>query len=330
MGAGSGISSQLGIAPESTYGTYVAPTKFLRVDKESLQDKPTWAQGKGAGAGLLLPLATRRVRTVVQGEGSLELDVTSNGMGLLLQTLMGSSSSAQQASSTAYLQTHTLGDPQGKSLTIQKGVPQTDGTVKAFSFLGCKVAGASFTYEVDKTLSASVDIDARELDEQQTLAVASYTNAARPFVGTDTGIKVGDYGAEGAVTGVTKATVKIERPMKTDRQYFGQNGRKAEPIINDFAKITGTISADFVDKADWHDRFEADDLFSLVLEAVGPVAIESTYFPTFRITLPGCYLTGSTPTNEGLDVVNGDFPFECLYDGTNYPKIEYLTSDTAI
>jgi hypothetical protein len=47
-------------------------------------------------------------------------------MGLLLQALMGTTvTPVQQVATAAYLQTHTLADTAGKSLTIQKGVPLT-------------------------------------------------------------------------------------------------------------------------------------------------------------------------------------------------------------
>jgi hypothetical protein len=330
MGVASGIGSQVGFVNETTYGTYVAPTRFVQADKVTLKKKKNTIQGNGLAAGRLMQLGSRRVVTTQAAEGALELEVVNKGLGLLIQALMGTSvTPVQQASTTAYLQTHTLADPIGKFLTIQVGVPQASGTVAAYSYSGCKVLGGQFTFEVDKEVEATFDIDARQVVDTQSLVAASYATATRPFVGTDTSIKVGTFGSEAAVTGVKKATVKIQRPSADDRFYLGAAGLKAEPIINDFAKLTGTISADFVDKTIWADRFASDTGFSLALEAVG-LQISGIYYDTFRITLPQCFLDGDTPTVDGPDVVSGDFPFVCLFDGTNLPKIEIISTDTTL
>jgi hypothetical protein len=131
------------------------------------------------------------------------------------------------------------------------------------------------------------------------------------------------------VAGVKKVDVKIPRPLKTDRFYFGANGLKAEPLTNARAQISGSINADFVDKTIWADRFASDAGFSLVVEAKGAL-IAGTFYQTFRITLPGCYLDGDTPTLSSEDVVNGSFPFSVRFDGTNLPKIEYISTDVTL
>lgn len=110
MAIGSGLGAQLGIAPETTYGTYVAPTKFIEFTKESLVLKKTTAQSAGIAAGRLLALSSRRVLTRREASGSIDLEVTNKGMGLLLQALMGTTvTPVQQGAGPAYLQTHTRG-----------------------------------------------------------------------------------------------------------------------------------------------------------------------------------------------------------------------------
>ena len=137
MPIGSGLGAQVGIAAETTYGTFVAPAKFVEFTKESLVEKKTVATSSGIAAGRLMALSSRRVVTQREVAGSLELEVTNKGMGVLLHALMGTTvTPVQQAVTTAYLQTHTLADTWGKSLTIQKGVPLTTGTVTDKTFLG--------------------------------------------------------------------------------------------------------------------------------------------------------------------------------------------------
>jgi hypothetical protein len=104
---------------------------------------------------------------------------------------------------------------------------------------------------------------------------------------------------------------------------------KREPVTNARAQISGTIQADYVDKTIWADRFVSHASFSLVIEAKGAL-IASTYYQTFRITLPGCFIEGDTPDLASADVINGAFPFVYRYDGTNQPKIEYISTDVTL
>jgi hypothetical protein len=332
MGVGSGIGGQFGFKSESVYGTPVTVATFLPVTKFSVKKGKTIVQGSGLAAGRLVELSAQRVVSTHDAKGSFELELVSNGLGQLLQTLMGTTVvPVQQAATTAYLQTHTLADPKGKSLTLQAGIPNTAGTVLPYTFQGCKIDDATFSFDIksNNPVMSTWTVDAQDVSEVPALAAASFPATLRPFVGTDVTIKVGTFGAEVSVNGVTKVDVKIPRPQNTSLFYFGAAGLKAEPITNAFAQITGTVTANLVDKTVFVDKFASDTGFSLVIQAQGAL-IASTYYQTFRITLPGCYLEGDTPDLAGPDVVNGSFPFSYLYDGTNLPKIEYISTDVTL
>lgn len=328
MAIGSGLGAQIGIASEVTYGTFVAPTKFIEFTKESLVEKKTTATSSGIAAGRLMALSSRRVVTQREVSGSLELEVTNKGMGLLLQALMGTTvTPVQQAVTTAYLQTHTLADTWGKSLTIQKGVPLTTGTVTDKTLLGCKVTSAEFSCEVGGMLTASFEFDGRACDETQTLAAASYSNMS-PFHFGQLAVKSGSFGAETALDGVRKFSVKVERPQATDRFYANASALKAQPISNDLVKVTGSLEMDYV-ATTIDDLHTSDGATSLVVEFVGPL-IASTYYETFRIKLPAIRVDDAPPTVDGYQVVRPTFNFTALYDGTNAVAIEYMSTDSAI
>ncbi|WP_172384802.1 phage tail tube protein [Streptomyces sp. MNP-20] len=328
MAIGSGLGAQLGIAAESTYGTFVAPTKFVEFTKESLVLKKTTAQSAGIAAGRLLPLSSRRVLTQREVSGSLDLEVTNKAMGILLQALMGTTvTPVQQGVTTAYLQTHTLADTAGKSLTIQKGVPLTTGTVTDKSFVGCKVTSAEFSCEVGGMLMATFEFDGKDCDEGQTLAVASYP-AMSPFHFGQSAVKTGTYASEAARDGIRKVSVKFERPQAVDRFYAGQAGLKKEPISNDQVKITGSLEMDYVDTT-LDDLHTSDAATSLVWEFIGPI-IASTHAETFRIVLPAVKFDEGPPVVDGFEVIKPTLQFTGLYDGTNPVKIEYMSTDTTV
>ncbi|MEU6098950.1 phage tail tube protein [Streptomyces sp. NPDC047079] len=328
MAIGSGLGAQLGIAAETTYGTYVAPARFVEFTKESLVLKKTTAQSAGIAAGRLLPMSSRRVLTRKEVSGSIDLEVANKGMGLFFQALMGTTvTPVQQTSTTAYLQTHTLASVAGKSLTIQKGVPLTTGTVTDKTFLGCKVTSGEFACEVGGMLTSAYEVDGRDCDEGQTLAVASYANQS-PFHFGQMALKTGTFGAETALDGIRKVSVKIERPQDVERFYANASALKKEPIENDQVKITGTLETDYV-ATTLDDLYTSDAATSLVWEFVGPI-IASTFAETFRITLPAVKLDEGPPTVDGFGVVKPTFNFTGLYDGTNLPKIEYMSTDTTV
>ncbi|MEV3946974.1 phage tail tube protein [Streptomyces halstedii] len=328
MAIGSGLGAQVGIAPEATYGTYVAPTKFIEFTKESLALQKTTAQSAGIAAGRLVALSSRRVVTQRQASGSLEMEVTTKGMGVLLQTLMGTSvTPVQQAETDAYLQEHLLADTAGKSLTIQKGVPLTTGVVTRKNFTGCKVVSAEFSCEVGGMLTAAFEIDARDCEETSVLAVASYP-AMSPFHFAQMTLKTGAFGSEVARAGIRKVSVKYERPMATERFYANASGTKAEPISNDQVKVTGSIEMDYVDTV--LDLLHTSDAATSLVWSFDGAEIAPSYNEAIHFAIPAIHFDDAPPTVEGFDVVRPTLNFTGLYDGTNPIGISYTSTDTTL
>ena len=333
MAIGSGLAASVGFAEESTYGTYVAPTRWLEFEKEDLKKVKNTIQGGGLAAGRLAELGSRRVVSSEAAAGSLELEVTNKSYGLIIEHLLGSSATAvQQAATAAYLQAHTVGDNVGKYLTVQKGVPALGGTVRPFTFLGGKITSGTFACEVQGLLQSTIEFDFKDVEQTTALVAPSFASGIAPFHGGQMNVKLGTYGAEAAVSGVRKVEVKIERPQNTERFYASGTSpaKKLEPIMNDFVKVTGSVEVDFITAADWSDRFRTDSSTSFVAEWIGPL-IASTYYQTFRIKVPQIFLDGETPTVQGPDVTTTTFTFVGQYDGTNpLVAIDYMSTDTAV
>ncbi|MEW2442786.1 phage tail tube protein [Micromonospora marina] len=329
MGVGSGLGHSFGMVAETTYGTYVAPTRFLEGTFKPQKVKNTVQLGGMAGGRLVQPGARRYV-TSKGATATLNSGVYSKGMGLLLNGLLGGTvAPVQQAATPAYLQTHALADPFGKFYTMQAAVPDLGGTARPYTMLGAQVTSAEFSCEVNGGLTAAWSMVGRDLSESQTLAAPSYPTVNEFHFGQAT-LKAGTYGAETAVDGVTTVSVSIERARHAGGPYMGNQGLRSQGVVNDWANISGTIGADFLDKTTFADRFAADTPVSLVWEFVGPL-IASTYYETFRIRLPQVFFNGDTPTVDGPAEVKGSFPFVAQFDGTNPPvTVEYISTDTAL
>lgn len=331
MSIGAGLAASLGVAAESVFGTYVAPTRFYEFNSETLAKVKTTAQGGGLAGGRYGRLGSRRVVTTEAAGGGFELEVANQKMGLLLSHLMGSSAApVQQGVTAAYLQTHALGDNVGKSLTIQKGVPDLAGTVRPYTVKGAKITAAEFSCEVDGMLTASFEVDGRVVSEVETLAAPSYPAGLAPFHFAQMAVRLGANGGEAAVSGVRGMSVRIERPQATDRFYAGAAGLKAEQLSNDFPTVTGTFNTDLVDKTVFADRFASDGSTSLVWEFIGPL-IASTFYQTFRIRVPMIFLNEGTPQVGGPGLISPSFGFEAQLDGTNaLATVEYMSVDSTL
>lgn len=332
MTIGTGLGGSVGVGAESAFGTYTAPSRFYEVSKADIKKVKNTVQGGGLAAGRMVQLGSRRVVTTEAAAGSLEMEVANKGMGLLLQHIFGGTvTPVQQGATAAYLQTHSLVDNVGKSLTVQSGIPDTGGTVRPYTFKGGKVTSAEFACSVDGLLTLNAGMDFQKASEVETLVAPSYTAGVAPFHFGQLSVKLGaTYGTEASVSGVKGVNLKVERAQATDRFYASAAGLKAEPLMNDYVKVSGSIDADFLDKTVFADRFAADTATSMVLEWVGPL-IASTYYQTFRLKLPMVFFDGDTPSLDGPDIVSGSFGFSAQFDSTNAAVIaEYVSTDTAV
>lgn len=333
MAIGSGLGSSIGLAPEVTYGTYVAPTKFIEGTCQ-LSKQLSVYQGAGMAAGQTVQRGSRRAVASTRVEGTLDVGVQSKGMGALLNGLVGGTVTPvlESGATNAYKQTHALSntsDPYGKHYTIQAGVPQLDGTVVPYTFLGSQIVGAEFSCETGGGLTAKFNIAARDAITSQTLAAPSYPNV-NDFHFAIAAVKVGAFGSEVSVSGVRSLTLNVERPRHDGGPYMGDGGLRSQGIQNDWTKISGSITADFLDKATFADLFHSGASTSLVWEFVGPT-IEATHKETIRFKVPMIFFDGDTPSASGPDVVSTQFPFNGLFDGTNPAiTIEYISTDVTL
>jgi hypothetical protein len=326
MAIGSGLGSSFGVSAESTYGTYVAPTKFLRAKSYMIEKVANRQQGEGIQSGSYGPIGAQFVETTTAASGKIDMDVQSTKMGVLLNTLMGGTTTPS-ASGAAYTAVFTLGDTYGKSLTAQLGAPYRSGTVLPHTLTGGKVAQASFSCDTGGVLAASFDVDGRAFTTTQTLASVSYSSA-NVFHFSQMSLKLGTYNSESSVSGVRSVGITIDRPHDVEDYTAGASGLKTEPVLNGLANITVDITADWLNKTTFQDLAHGTTATSLVWEFVGPTLAATN--ETFRITLPSVYFDPSTQGVDGTKELSQSFKAVWRYDGTNLPTITTISSDSTL
>lgn len=340
MTIGTGVGASLGCAQESTFKTFATPTRWYEFDSESF----TWTKGTKQGVGIRgggrVARGTRRVVPTAEGDGTLTMDVPAKGLGLVLNNMLGAVTNTNvNVSPSANLQVHTLADLSGKSLTFQKGVPQTNGTVTAFTFLGCKGKSLEFSVAQGDLLKVKAEFDVADFTDAQAYTAPSYTAATNVFHFAEGAVTLGGTVtmptsttlATGGtvVANVREFTAGIDNQLVMDRYNLDGTGRKKEPLQGGPLPITGNLKAEFID-AVMYQAFVADTPLSLVLTFTGPI-IGGSKAEVLQIVIPQIRFNGELPQVGGWDLPLLNLPFDGLDDGTNQPiYVCYQTADTAL
>lgn len=331
MPQGSGLAAQLAYTPETTWGTTpVSPTwRAIEHVEESLsQDKGTY-NGQGLRAGRHHRRGSRRAVTRRSSSGQVTHEVPNKGFGLLLQHMLDSNATAvQQASTTAYLQTHetVAGQLNGKGLTIQKGVPRASGTVDPYTYRGAKVTRWELSMSNDGVLMCELNFDAREEDRTLALATLSYPTGTRLFSFTGAALTAGGS----ALANVTNLTLRQEISRADERHFFGGSGLKSEQVEDDYRETTGTLEVEY-GGTDLYDAFRDDTAVELVATFTG-ANITGAYDEEIAITLRDVRYNGETPQVGGPDIISQTVPFEAFDPDTGSAPltITYQSTDTAL
>lgn len=329
MAVRSGVAASVGVAPESAWGTYVAPTAHFPFTSEGLRRENEYIRTAGLRAGRISQPDAQHVQTTRSAGGPLELDVLTKGMGKFLNLLHGDVvAPVQEAATTAYLQTHPIGltDPYGKSLSIQVGRPDVGGTVRPFTYLGAKLMAATFNLERGGVLTSELEFDAKDETTAETLAAASYAANAVPFSFQQGSIELDDAVLTDCVR---SASVGITLPHETDRYCINSSSVKKEPIVNGLVGVEATLECEFASLAQ-HTAFAASTRRKLELICTGLI-IATTYAYEISFTIPATVTVGEGPVVEGPDVLTQELTLEATDNGAAAPlTVKYRSTDTAL
>lgn len=334
-GIGGGLGGSVGIAAESTYGTFVPPTRWVEVHSFKMQNRPHIIQGTGLAAGRLVDLGTRRKPSYFDAGGSMELEFLNQGMALLLVNAMGSNATLTQVGTTAaHTLTANLGAPDNQNyLSMQALVPDTSGALKQQNFHGCKLSSCEFSIDMQSPLTMTLDIDSQQWESTTAAGSPSYASNTRNFTFQGMNFKVGALGSEAFVDGVRKMTCKIERGLRTDRIYMGQS-TKSEPITNAIVKISGTADVDLTsaNKAILWDLFNSQSAVpSIVMQFLGNSIPGSASVDTLTLNPTNVFIdSGATPELDGPDIVTATINWSALIDANNDTAMSatLITADT--
>lgn len=315
----SGIGGQLGIAEESSYGTYVEPDHFMPFEKESISIDAGKLRTAGIGLGRFH--RTNKLRTYVKGcRGPVEFVVENKGFGLLLEHCLGAVATVNASPVYTHTFTPDASALLGKYLTLQVGRPDTGGTSRPLSFLGGKVTSWELAAALDQVVKLTPEFDFKAVTTGETLATASYAASPYDFTFVDGALTYG-----GSSKFAKSFKVKMNNGLYVERRGLGNT--KLEPLAGAIAEIEGEIECEWED-LDEYNSWLNDTLAALVLTCTSPQTISSGNYFTLTVTIPKVELLKAEAMVDGPGVLKLPIPFKALYDGSNaIISVAYKTSD---
>lgn len=315
--------SQIGIAEESVFGTYVAPTRFHELLREGVVITRERIESQAWRSGQRVASAERTKPGRRQGGGPIELELPSKGAGLLLKHLFGSVATTTPGGGVnSRDHTFKLGDLEGLSLTYQAGREDRAGTVRAFSYTGCKVTRGTFRCALGEWLRVETELLPRDVTTAEALATASYPTGLEGFTFVE-----GSLTVEGNSVGVRSFDLTVDNRLNADDFAFGSALRRdvPEPALRE---VTGNFDLDFDSLDEWN-LYANATVSTLVLLFEGST-IEGALKYGVQITAE-CVFNGTDPTTDGPEESRLPMPFK-IYDpeGATEPiELRYRTTDTS-
>lgn len=312
MALKSGLAAQLGVKAESTWGTFVAPTRFYPLISESLTEEIDRIESEGIVTGLRVLNSVQWAAGNVDVGGDIQTELYQQGMGALLKACFGAVSTSGAG---PYTHTFTPGDLTDDHLSVQVGKPDVAGTVQPFSFSGMKVTDWELSMEAGGLVTLSTSLVGKQLATSESLATASFgTGAATPFT-----FKHASATIAGGAANVKKLTISGSNGLDSDRRFIGSEYR-AEPLEAELREYSGTVDLEFESLTQMNRFRNATEVALVSTISAGASASLTT---TMNVRFDG-----ATPEVDGRGIVQLSAPYKCIGSTTDASAITAVLINT--
>lgn len=306
------------IGEESTYGTPATLTRAYEAQADTFARSMTAMESVGFRGGMHTARSDRR-RMISQGAaGDISVDWLNKGMGLFLQSMLGSVSGP-----TSNEVTLTTGaDASSTSFTIQVLRPTDGGVLTPFTYHGATATSWSISQSTGGFLTCQLSFDAEDEDTSTSAGTPSYPTDASPFDWTQCTVSIDGTDLDA----VSSFELTGDLGMKVDRYYLRGSALKAQPKRVSVPTYAGSFTTDFTG-TDLHDTYVNGTIFDLQAVWTGDSFTGGTY--TVTIDAPACQFDGETPSASLGDMTTATMPFRVLHDGSNPAVTITIESDDA-
>lgn len=293
MASPHGVAGQFGYASETNPGQAVTVDKFLPINSESVTQEIERIESQGIRAGRLTTHTWKPGQHTIAG--TIELELWNTDVAAMLTHMFGDVATATNSGQWNY--TYTPGGLTGKSFTAQVGRPDIGGTVRPFTWAGCKVGEWTISADVGEIATLSLDIVAMTETNGTGLASASYDTTLNPFVFTEASLSIG-----GATNNTVQSVELSGSNGLTERFRLGQ-ATSREYLENALREYTGTLTTDFEDLTAYN-RFVNGTTAALVLQFDNGTE-------TLVFTLNARF-DGDSPQLGGVELLEQSLPFKAV------------------
>lgn len=291
MAAPSGIAGQIGFKTESVWSTAVVVDQFHPgLLSESITNEITRIDSQGIRAGRRVNHSWASGSQTIGGD--IELELWNRPSATLLTHIMGT---VNTTGIGPYVHDGTPGDLTGKGLTIQVGRPDVGGTVRPFTYAGCRVASWSLSADVDSIPTLTLTITAATETTGTGLAVASYPASAAPFSFVHGAVSI----AGSSIATVRSFSIEGDNALATDRFRVG-SATVLQQLEQGKRTYTGELSMDFSDLTAYG-RVTAGTEAAVVLSFTSGTDVCSLTF--------NARFDGATPNLSGIELLEQSLSF---------------------
>lgn len=316
-----------GVAFEATVGDYVAPTKFLPIRNESLnqpEDK-IWRENIRGIADVQDPI--QGYYTI---EGDITFEVTDD---VLLYFLYAARCTitketdvpAVGVNTYTFVPAHVTQPSTATGATTRKTLSITvergDGV---FGYVGCSVGQMQFSFE-NGLMLCTVSIRGRDVDSQST-PTPTYEDVL-PFGPEDNAVLLGASPAP-VRTDIDALTISVNDAAEALNRISGN--RSADIVMWGQREVTGSVEHDFANMDDY-DAYRNQTLYEVIARGLkGTEGTDSERRVEAKIRTAAA--TGYPVNLSSLgDLVRASVDYRGFYDGSNLEPYEInVVTDTDI
>lgn len=302
-----------GLGVETTYGTAVAPTRFLDLISEGIQfeENHDRIDTIRSYSTLQMPLLNGIVK------GPAELAANYAGSGILFKYLIGSATTVTGTSNT-----HTFPATTGIDATDRIGLGLTvcvrRGAAHFFKYAGCKVIGLTHSMGTDAASRWTWNF----LDKSQSYSTtgSDTTSGSYPTMLPVSPSHVSINFDGGASLVARNCQITVENPV--DEFYvLGSTTIGAEPDRNGVLKVTGQAEVAFSTTTDY-DKFIAGADVDVQI-----IATNTTQSLTYN--MDKCRLLQATPHINARERLLATYQWEAFYnsDATENFQVVLVNGD---
>ena len=312
MAIRSGLAAQIGIGVETTVGSAATPTRFYEFNDESIAQTIERIESEGLRTGNRVLRSDRYASGQIAIEGSFSMEMTAGNTAILFKHALGA-----VATAGSYVHTCTMSDPYGLGLTLEVGRPGNDGTVRAFTYAGCKINSLDLSVSVGELLSADFGVIGTTAEAIGSVTAASYGSSLELLHFAGAAITVA-----GDAFPCKDFSLSVNNGLTGDRFVLGSQVAQ-QPIASSLAEVTGSLTAEFVDATAYNRVVNATHA------AIVATFTDSTA-NSITVTVPVARFDGDTPSVGGPDILDQSLTFKGLYNGTDSPvTIAVANGDSA-